>query len=434
MLKTYHPSDVVLMLVTLLDHTSQRTRLGCMEFFLHLIPMAGRTLFRPSVMRQAVHKTCETMTSTNLEVRKSAIKVLVGLHQVSIDSFLTQLRTIHSRLREQVVKALATHIPRLKQAMTSNATSRVQLAVPSSSKSVGPPLPPSMGSPSGGTSRRSEGRRSEGRRSEGRRSEGRRTKNAAHRSGSVSSSSSSSSAPQAILASHDVSDILTSLSSSTLSSIARGLVRVSQLAREVSDRTEWACLFPQLVIAVVSTLKSVESSTRVHGLLALRTMMETHPEPFNGLTDVVLRSTLDACRDDIADVLSSATETLQLMASSLNCTSCVKSLLTILRSLDGKDDHISMMCVKKMCLLTMGMFVPNMSSATVYGALDDLMPPIVASMNSPSSSIRKESVFLFVKIYSSVGDAHVRPYMENLTVSQQKLVTIYIRRVTNTSK
>ena len=442
MLKTYDPSDVVLMLVTLLDHTSQRTRLGCMEFFLHLIPMAGRTLFRPSVMRQAVHKTCETMTSTNSEVRKLSMKVLVGLHQVSTDSFLTQLRTIHSRLREQVIKALANQIPRLKQAMTSNArassssTRIVQFAAPpppSRSSGHRPPLPPpSMESPSDPhPSRRREGRRT----SPAHRGSGGGGGSSGGSGGSGSGSSSSrNSTPHAIMARHDVSDILTALSSSTLSSIARGLVRVSQLARTVSDNTEWACLFPQLVIAVVSTLKSVESSTRVHGLLALRTMLETHPEPFNGLTDVVLRSTLDACRDDVADVLSSATETLQLMASSLNCTSCAKSLLSILRSLDGKDDRVmENMCVRKMCLLTMGMFVPNMSSATVYNALDDLMPPIVASMSSPSSAIRKEGVFLFVKIYSSVGDAHVRPYMEKLSVSQQKLVTIYIRRSTKTS-
>jgi hypothetical protein len=69
-----------------------------------------------------------------------------------------------------------------------------------------------------------------------------------------------------------------------------------------------------------------------------------------------------------------------------------------------------------------------MSSATVYGALDDIMPPVLKCINSTESSIRKESVFLFVQIYSSVGDVHARPYMNTLTIAQQKLCTIYIRR------
>ena len=69
-----------------------------------------------------------------------------------------------------------------------------------------------------------------------------------------------------------------------------------------------------------------------------------------------------------------------------------------------------------------------MSSATVYTALGDLMPLVLNAINSSESSTRKEAVFLFVRVYNSVGDAHARPFMEKLSVAQQKLVTIYVQR------
>ena len=79
-------------------------------------------------------------------------------------------------------------------------------------------------------------------------------------------------------------------------------------------------------------------------------------------------------------------------------------------------------------LRTLLLLVPKMSSATVYAALQDLMPPVLNAINSTVSATRKEAVFLFVRVYNSVGDAHARPYMGKLSVAQSKLVTIYVQR------
>ena len=84
--------------------------------------------------------------------------------------------------------------------------------------------------------------------------------------------------------------------------------------------------------------------------------------------------------------------------------------------------------VLRMGLRTLSLLVPKMSSATVYAALQDLMPPVLSAINSPVSATRKEAVFLFVRVYNSVGDAHARPYMGKLSVAQSKLVTIYVQR------
>ena len=449
-----HPTnDIVSMLVTLLDHSSQKTRLGCLEFLLHLVPMSGRTLSRTSMMRQAVHKTCENVQSSNASVKRAAENVLVSLHQLNPALVLTQLNTIHTHLREKIVISMQGKIPRLKQTLSTaarsstvrrspppapsshmntfnatNATNAANAANTSISSFPPPSTPNGRGTTITSThqSRSSTSSTHHHHHTGASSRSARRKKSPRTDSNNVTSSSSRRINPQAIFTMHNVGDILTALASSTSPpSIARGLIQVSRLARDMTDSEEWACVFPQLIIAVVSTLRAPDSSTRVHGLMAVRTMLETHPVPFNGLTDVVLKTTLEACRDDVQDVLTSAGTTLRLMAAKLNCTSCAKSLLFIMQSCNNKQGE---KCVMRMCLRAMSAFVPRMSSATVYGALDDLMPPVMRCMNDSESSIRKESVFLFVKIYNSVGDAHARPYMDQLSVAQQKLVTIYIQR------
>lgn len=210
----------------------------------------------------------------------------------------------------------------------------------------------------------------------------------------------------------------------------------------MTDEHEWAVVFPQLVIAVVGTLgTNFSPSTRVHALMALRTMLECHPRPFHALIDVVLRSTLEACRDDVQDVLSSAGTTLGLMAKKLNATHCARAVLPIIAlqsevvaegggGASGSDSSANAEegAVLRMGLRTLSLLVPKMSSATVYAALQDLMPPVLNAINSTVSATRKEAVFLFVRVYNSVGDAHARPYMGKLSVAQSKLVTIYVQR------
>lgn len=269
-------------------------------------------------------------------------------------------------------------------------------------------------------------------------------------SASAKSPSFSPSSPSLVFARHDIPAVLATLAAATpASEKARGLVRVSQLARLLTDAHEWAVVFPQLVIAVVGTLgTNFPPSTRVHALMALRTMLECHPQPFHALIDVVLRSTLEACRDDVQDVLSSAGTTLGLMAKKLNPTQCARAVLPIIalqsevvsegrgtevvgrgagggRTADSAEEEGA---VLRMGLRTLSLLVPKMSSATVYAALQDLMPPVLSAINSPVSATRKEAVFLFVRVYNSVGDAHARPYMGKLSVAQSKLVTIYVQR------
>ena len=109
-------------------------------------------------------------------------------------------------------------------------------------------------------------------------------------------------------------------------------------------------LYFQLVIAVVGTLgTNFSPSTRVHALMALRTMLECHPQPFHALIDVVLRSTLEACRDDVQDVLSSA-ETLGLMAEKAECdTMCQGSAPYYCFTIRGDGARGDCWCRAKLC-------------------------------------------------------------------------------------
>ena len=447
---------LLLQCIAIADHPSQKTRLGCQEFLLHLVPMSGDVLLSKngssgdsSAMRQAVHKTAENLRSNNASLRRASEAVLLALHKLDSHGFLSQLQTLHASLREKSIHILQGCIPRLRQSLHANARVGVSHR-PSSKKEaqtrslnrrnqpVAPseniPPPPPPGSPSDIVrSAKFNSKPNQRRAAKSRKSQAQPSTPL----GSATKVQSSESSPSLIFARHDIPAVLATLAASTpATEKARGLVRVSQLARLLTDTNEWSIVFPQLAIAVVGTMSTNFSpSTRVHALMALRTMLDCHPKPFHALIDVVLRSTLEACRDDVQDVLSSAGTTLGLMAKKLNATHCAKAVLPIISiqsevasTESDRDGPSEDGAVLRMGLRTLSLLVPRMSSATVFTALPDLMPPILNAINSAASATRKEAVFLFVRIYNSVGDMHARPYMEQLTVAQQKLVTIYVAR------
>ncbi len=474
-------NELVLALVNgIFDHPNQKCRLGCQEFVLALIPPASAGLASRSAMRQAVHKTAENLRSNNATLRRASLHTLIALHNVHARLFLDQLQTVHTSLRDRAITALAGSIPRLRQALIANArvsnSQRVDAAkaaahahhanngndgnnpahtgggprsslrrppVPSSRRRRAPPPPPAAGAPPPAAASSSQTLtasspsqtpvpiRQTGSKADQRRARQQRwlsVRGGAPGRAPGSSGRGGYPGAAALATLHDIPNILASLAAHASPAVkARGLVRVSHLSRDIADAAHWEVLFPQIVIAVVGTLRAQDASTRVHALMCLRSMLETHPLPFAGLVDVVLGSVLEACRDGYQDVMSSAGTTLLLMAQRLDSEQCARAVVPIVCAAAPTPEDAQGPLLR-VALRTLQMFVPVMSSGTVYEVLPELMPPVLRAISSPESAIRKEAVFLFVRVYAKVGQAHAEPWMALLTLPQQRLVTIYIER------
>lgn len=60
--------------------------------------------------------------------------------------------------------------------------------------------------------------------------------------------------------------------------------------------------------------------------------------------------------------------------------------------------------------------------------ISELMPPLVIGIDNPAICVRKASVFAMVAIHSKVGLKQMESYLTSLTMTQKKLLEVYIKK------
>jgi len=60
--------------------------------------------------------------------------------------------------------------------------------------------------------------------------------------------------------------------------------------------------------------------------------------------------------------------------------------------------------------------------------LSELMPPLVIGIDNAAICVRKASVFAMVAIHAKVGLKQMEPYLSSLTMTQRKLLEVYIKK------
>lgn len=67
-------------------------------------------------------------------------------------------------------------------------------------------------------------------------------------------------------------------------------------------------------------------------------------------------------------------------------------------------------------------------SNVVKQLLSELMPPLVTGIGNAAIGVRKASVFAMVAVYSKVGLKEMEPYLSSLTMTQRKLLEVYVKK------
>lgn len=66
--------------------------------------------------------------------------------------------------------------------------------------------------------------------------------------------------------------------------------------------------------------------------------------------------------------------------------------------------------------------------------LSELMPPLVIGIDNPAICVRKASVFAMVAIHAKVGLKQMESYLTSLTMTQRKLLEVYIKKFKEENK
>jgi hypothetical protein len=99
----------------------------------------------------------------------------------------------------------------------------------------------------------------------------------------------------------------------------------------------------------------------------------------------------------------------------------------VLAPVSAVDLNRHLGCGRLLALTVIAAAVKHLDGPTLLGELPSIIPCALPLFGSALVDIRKAVVFLLVEVYMVVGDA-LQPYMQELPLPQQKLLTIYINR------
>ncbi|PAN07055.1 hypothetical protein PAHAL_1G308100 [Panicum hallii] len=195
-----------------------------------------------------------------------------------------------------------------------------------------------------------------------------------------------------------------------------------QLVRASTDKDNfiWTKYFNQILTTVLEVLDDTDSSVREDSLLLVAEMLHNQKDSMEESIEVVLEKLLHVTKDVDAKVSNEAHQCLYVLVAKYDPFRCLAIIAPFLAS---DDEKTLVMCIN--CLTKL---VGRLSQDELVTQLPSFLPAVFDAFNNLSPDVRKAVVFCLVDIYIILGKAFV-PYLEGLSSTQLRLVTIYASRI-----
>ncbi|GJN27096.1 hypothetical protein PR202_gb15085 [Eleusine coracana subsp. coracana] len=194
-----------------------------------------------------------------------------------------------------------------------------------------------------------------------------------------------------------VPQLLHQISNDTEVSSSEKREALQQLVNASADNNSsiWAKYFNQILTTVLEVLDDSDSSTREVALSLIAEMLNNQ-------------------------ISNEANQCLNILLAKYDP---FRSLAVIVPLLVSDDEKILVVCIN--CLTKL---VGRLSQEELIDQLPTFLPALFDAFNNQSPDVRKTVVFCLVDIYIMLGKAFA-PYLEGLSSTQLRLVTIYANRI-----
>ncbi|CAN6276232.1 unnamed protein product [Urochloa humidicola] len=182
----------------------------------------------------------------------------------------------------------------------------------------------------------------------------------------------------------------------------------------------WAKYFNQILTSVLEVLDDTDSSTRELALSLIAEMLNNQKDAIEDSIEIVLEKLLHVTKDAVAKISNEANQCLNVLLAKYDPFRCLTVIVPLLVS---DDEKILVVCIN--CLTKL---VGRLSQEELIDQLPTFLPALFDSFNNQSPDVRKTVVFCLVDIYIMLGKAFA-PYLEGLSSTQLRLVTIYANRI-----
>ncbi|KAF8704181.1 hypothetical protein HU200_031676 [Digitaria exilis] len=182
----------------------------------------------------------------------------------------------------------------------------------------------------------------------------------------------------------------------------------------------WAKYFNQILTTVLEVLDDADSSTRELALSLIAEMLNNQKDAIEDSIEIVLEKLLHVTKDVVAKISNEANQCLNVLLAKYDPFRCLAVIVPLLVS---DDEKILVVCIN--CLTKL---VGRLSQLELIDQLPTFLPALFDAFNNQSPDVRKTVVFCLVDIYIMLGKAFA-PYLEGLSSTQLRLVTIYANRI-----
>ncbi|KAK3142128.1 hypothetical protein QOZ80_4BG0342570 [Eleusine coracana subsp. coracana] len=219
-----------------------------------------------------------------------------------------------------------------------------------------------------------------------------------------------------------VPQLLHQISNDTEVSSSEKREALQQLVNASADNNSsiWAKYFNQILTTVLEVLDDSDSSTREVALSLIAEMLNNQKVAIEDSIEIVLEKLLHVTKDVVAKISNEANQCLNILLAKYDP---FRSLAVIVPLLVSDDEKILVVCIN--CLTKL---VGRLSQEELIDQLPTFLPALFDAFNNQSPDVRKTVVFCLVDIYIMLGKAFA-PYLEGLSSTQLRLVTIYANRI-----
>ncbi|XP_020248810.1 CLIP-associated protein-like isoform X3 [Asparagus officinalis] len=188
----------------------------------------------------------------------------------------------------------------------------------------------------------------------------------------------------------------------------------------IKNTSVWTKYFNQILTAVLEVLDDPDLSTKELALSLVVEMLKNQKEAMEDSVEIVTEKLLHTSKDGNAKVSNEAHQCLTILLAQYDPFRCLTVIVPLLASDDEKTLVICINCLTKL--------VGRFSQEELITQLPSFLPALFDAFGSQSPDVRKTVVFCLVDIYIMLGQTFL-PYLEGLSSTQLRLVTIYANRI-----
>ncbi|KAM3368526.1 hypothetical protein ACQJBY_016815 [Aegilops geniculata] len=187
-----------------------------------------------------------------------------------------------------------------------------------------------------------------------------------------------------------------------------------------NDSSIWSKYFNQILTTVLDVLGDSDPSTREIALSLIAEMLNNQKDAMEESIEIVLEKLLHVTKDVVAKISNEANRCINVLLAKYDPFRCLAVVVPLLVSDDEKMLVVCINCLTKL--------VAHLSQEELMDQLPTFLPALFDAFSNQSPDVRKSVVFCLVDIYIMLGKAFV-PYLEGLSSTQLRLVTIYANRI-----